>query len=158
MVISSEKFVFSISANTNFFIYFSFLIGLHIDIVLNIYYICTVFFIIAEMALNNALQFLHAPKIFFQCVQNMFLFFISHFLYGRLSTIIFEYFRMILFFKLKICNMYIFCMIEFLHVYRFDLTHSECNMALIFFSLGMCIVFSCHKFWCFRFFYEHFSK
>lgn len=50
---------------------------------------------------------------------------------------------MILFFKLKICNMYIFCMIEFLHVYRFDLTHSECNMALFFFSLGMCIVFSC---------------
>lgn len=46
-------------------------------------------------------------------------------------------------------------MIEFLHVYKFDLTHSECNMALFFFSLGMCIVFSCHKFWCFRFFYEH---
>lgn len=42
---------------------------------------------------------------------------------------------MILFFKLKICNMYIFCMIEFLHVYRFDLTHSECNMALFFFFI-----------------------
>lgn len=32
------------------------------------------------------------------------------------------------------------------------------TLALFFFSLGMCIVFSCHKFWCFRFFYEHFSK
>lgn len=97
-------------------------------------YMCC--FFIAEMALTMTCSFLHAPKIFFQCVQNMFLFFISHF-YMDVYQQIFLIFRMILFFKLKICNMYIFCMIEFLHVT--DLTHSECNMAL-FFSLDMCIV------------------
>lgn len=41
---------------------FSFLIGLHIDIVLNIYYICTVFFIIAEMALTMPCSFYMLQK------------------------------------------------------------------------------------------------
>lgn len=123
----------SLSVQTQIFSFIFF--PLHIGIVLNIYYICAVFFI-AEMALTMTCSFLHAPKIFFQCVQNMFLFFISHF-YMDVYQQIFLIFRMILFFKLKICNMYIFCMIEFLHVT--DLTHSECNMAL-FFSLDMCIV------------------
>lgn len=40
---------------------YSFLIGLHIDIVLNIYYICTVFFI-AEMALTMPCSFYMLQK------------------------------------------------------------------------------------------------
>lgn len=141
----------SLSVQTQIFSFIFF--PLHIGIVLNIYYICAVFFI-AEMALTMTCSFLHAPKIFFQCVQNMFLFFISHF-YMDVYQQIFLIFRMILFFKLKICNMYIFCMIEFLHVT--DLTHSECNMALFFF-IGHVYCFSYHKFWCFRFFINIFKN
>lgn len=150
METSGEKSVFSISANTNFFIYF--FSSSHWHCFEHLLYMCC--FFIAEMALTMTCSFLHAPKIFFQCVQNMFLFFISHF-YMDVYQQMFLIFRMILFFKLKICNMYIFCMIEFLHVT--DLTHSECNMALFFF-IGHVYCFSCHKFWCFRFFINIFKN
>lgn len=113
------------------------------------------FFIIAEMALTMPCSFYmlqkYSSNVFKTCFYFSFpIFYMDVYQQLFLNISGWSYF---LNSKFAICTYFAWlnsCMFTDLIWHTQNVT-----LALIFFSLGMCIVFSCHKFWCFRFFYEH---